>query len=116
MQAIAEGFAIMAAGDYDLDLLDVADVYDHGSVIESRLMTWLRSAYEQHGLALDGISGTVGHTGEGEWTAQVADELGVAAPIIGGSFRFRVDSESKPSYTGRILSALRNQFGGHDAT
>ena len=115
MQAIAEGFAIMRASGFSPDLVDVAEVYDHGSVIESSLMTWLRRAYEEHGPGLDGITGTVGHTGEGEWTAKVAAELGVPAPIIEGSFRFRVASEEDPSYTGRVLSALRNQFGGHDA-
>jgi glucose-6-phosphate 1-dehydrogenase len=116
MQSIAEGFAIMKASRYGPDLVRVADVYDHGSVIEASLMTWLRNAYEIHGEDLDRISGTVGHTGEGEWTAQVARELGVDARAIEGAFRFRVESEDDPSYAGKVLSALRNQFGGHKAT
>ena len=115
MESIAEGFAIMRASDYDVDLLEAADVYDHGSVIEARLMTWLRTAFEEHGPELVGISGTVGHTGEGEWTAKVARDLGVDARAIEGAFQFRVESEGTPSYPGQILSALRNQFGGHTA-
>ena len=116
MQSIAEGFAIMEASGYDIDLQAAADVYDHGSVIEAQLMTWLRNAFEEHGQDLAGISGTVRHTGEGEWTTAVASEFGVDARAIEGAFRFRVESEGNPSYTGRILSALRNQFGGHAAT
>ncbi|GAB4279114.1 MAG: hypothetical protein Kow0056_12080 [Coriobacteriia bacterium] len=115
MQAIAEGFTILRSSPFDLDLVAVADVYDHGSVIESRLMGWLRKAFAEHGEDLEGIAGKVGHTGEGEWTARIAEEWGVPAPIIAGSFDFRVRSEEAPSYTGRILSALRNQFGGHKA-
>jgi glucose-6-phosphate 1-dehydrogenase len=115
MQAVAEGFAIMRESPFEIDLQAAADVYDHASVIESRLVNWLRRAYELHGTDLEGISGTVGHTGEGQWTAEYARELGVPVPIIRGSFDFRVGSEKEPSYTGRVLSALRNQFGGHDA-
>ena len=59
------------------------------------------------------ISGTVGHTGEGQWTAQTAKELKTPTPIIEGSFTFRVQSKKKPSYIGQVVSALRGQFGGH---
>ncbi len=113
MQAIAEGFQIMHDGPYDLDLEDVTDVYQHGSVVESRLVGWLGEAYAELGSDLEGASCVVGHTGEGEWTIRVAEELGVAAPIIAGSLQFRVDSEESPSYAGQVLTALRNAFGGH---
>ena len=76
MQAIAEGFQVMHEGPYDLDLQDVTDVYQHGSVVESRLVGWLGEAYAELGSDLEGVSGVVGHTGEGEWTIRVAEELG----------------------------------------
>ncbi|TSC77316.1 MAG: glucose-6-phosphate 1-dehydrogenase [Parcubacteria group bacterium Gr01-1014_31] len=114
MQAIAEGFATMKKSRFKLDLEAVADVYSHGSVVESRLVSWLHSAYRAYGQDLAHVSGSVGHTGEGEWTVKTAKKLKVPAPIIKGSYDFRVKSKRSPSYTGKVLSALRNQFGGHD--
>ena len=113
MQAIAEGFQIMRASDFDLDLSAVADVYQHGSVIESRLIGWLAEAFELHGEALVGVSGMVGHTGEGEWTVRTAEEMGLEARVIRGALEFRRESERDPSYAGQVLTALRNRFGGH---
>jgi len=113
MQAIAEGFQILHAAPFELDLEDVADVYQHGSVVESRLVGWLGEAYAELGGDLDGVSGVVGHTGEGEWTIRAAEELGLSAPVIADSLRFRVESDDAPSYAGRVLTALRNAFGGH---
>ena len=116
MQAIAEGFAIMKASDYTLNLTDISEVYNHGSVVESRLIGWLSSALRSEGEELESISGEVSHTGEGEWTVKEAKRLNVPAVIIEKSFQFRVESEGNPSYTGQIVSALRNQFGGHSVT
>jgi 6-phosphogluconate dehydrogenase len=116
MQAIAEGFAIMKRSKYKLDLARVADIYNTGSVIESRLTKWLMSAFAKHGEDLANVSGSVGHTGEGEWTANTARELKVPAEIIEKSFKFRVRSAKKSSYTGKVVSALREQFGGHSVT
>ncbi len=113
MQAIAEGFHIMKLSPFDLDLDAVADVYQHGSVIESRLIGWLAEAFSEYGQSLEGMSGMVGHTGEGEWTVAAADELGLEARVIRGALQFRVESERDPSYAGQVLSALRNRFGGH---
>ena len=113
MQAIGEGFAILKKSKYKLNLTKAADIYQKGSVIESRLVGWLRRAYEQDGEDLKPISGVVGHTGEGEWTAKTAKELNVPAAIIEGSYKFRVQSKKKPSYIGQVVSALRGQFGGH---
>ena len=68
----------------------------------------------EKGTDLGGISGEVRHTGEGQWTVETAKELGVPAEIIEQSLRFRIKSKGNPSFTGKILSALRNQFGGHE--
>ncbi len=116
MQALAEGFEIMKKSAYKLPLQRLANLYNHGSVIESRLVSWLEDAYDEYGEQLKTISGSVGHTGEGEWTAKTARKLKVPAPVIEAAFKFRVRSKRKPSYAGQVLSALRNQFGGHSAT
>lgn len=116
MQAIAEGFNLMKKSNYELDLEKVAEIYEHGSVIESRLIGWLKTAFKQRGQNLKEISGAVPHTGEGEWTVKTAKELKTPVKIIQESFKFRVKSKENPNYTGKILSALREQFGGHKAT
>ncbi len=113
MQAIAEGFAIFKKTKYHLDLTRVADIYNHGSVIESRLIGWLENGLELHGENLADVSGTVGHTGEGEWTVETARKVGVEARIIQGALDFRKQSAENPSYAGKIVSVLREQFGGH---
>jgi 6-phosphogluconate dehydrogenase len=115
MQALAEGFAVMKESDFNLDLTEVTRIYNNKSVIESRLVGWLEKGYKTYGEDLADISGTVAHTGEGEWTVKTAEELGVPTPIIKGAFDFRVESARKPSYTGKVLSTLRNMFGGHAA-
>ncbi len=113
MQAIAEGFAILGKVKFSLNLKDVAAIYNKGSVIESRLIGWLAQAFELHGEDLSGVSGVVGHTGEGAWTVEVAKELAIKAKIIEESLKFRVQSIKNPTYTGQVVAALREQFGGH---
>lgn len=114
MQAIAEGFTVLKESPLSLDLNRVADVYNHGSVIESRLIRWLKDAYAQYGMSLEAISGAVAHSGEGEWTVEAAKDLGIETKIIENALQFRIDSEKNPGYTGKVISALRGQFGGHE--
>src|SRR5690606_13947241 len=92
MQAIAEGFAVMKASHFQLDLSQVADIYQHQSVIESRLVGWAKSGFQAHGNDLDSVTSTIAHTGEGEWTINTAEKLNVEIPIIKRSFEFRVES------------------------
>jgi len=113
MQAIAEGFTVLKNAPFQLDLEKIAKVYNHGAVTESRLMGWLTQAFGEFGQNLSEVSGSVAQTGEGAWTSKTAKELGISVPIIDGSVKFRSDSEKNPSFTGKILTALRNQFGGH---
>lgn len=113
MQAIAEGFLILKRSKLKLDLARVADIYNNGSVIESKLINWLTEAFDVYGQDLKTISGSVKRTGEGDWTVKTAKELGVRAKIIDESVKFRKLSEKKPDYAGKVLSALRNRFGGH---
>ena len=113
MQALAEGFAIMKKSRYEFDLSRVADIYNHGSVVESRLVGWLKEAFTLYGEDLKNVSGSVAHTGEGAWMVQTAGELKVKTKVIEEALAFRKRSEKNPSYTGKILSALRARFGGH---
>lgn len=113
MQAIAEGFTILKNSSYKLDLTRVSDIYNHGSVIESHLIGWLKEAFVLYGEDLKTISDTVEQSGEGAWTVDTAHELNVAAKVIKEALLFRLRSKKNPNYTGQIVSALRGQFGGH---
>lgn len=118
MQAIGEGFEILKKSPFSLNLYSVADLYNHGSVITSRLVGWLTEAYAKFGDDLNTdecCSGKVSQSGEGFWTVETAKELDVPVEIIEGAVKFRKKSQENPSYTGQVLSALRHQFGGHDA-
>ncbi len=114
MQAIAEGFTVMKKSDFDLDLAEVARVYNHGTVIQSNLIEWLYEGYDEYGIDLSPISGEVDQSGEGKWTMQTAEEWGIRVPIIEEAVQFRLDSQGNPSYTGKVVSLLRHQFGGHE--
>jgi|SRR3989344_6117694 len=116
MQAIGEGFEVLRAAPFKVDLIEAARIYNNQSVIESRLTKWLEDGLRKEGVELEHISGSVSASGEGLWTVETAKELGVPVPVIAGSLRFREDSHAKPSFTGKILSLLRNQFGGHEVT
>ncbi len=116
MQAIGEGFEVLRASPFNLDLLKVTELYNHGSVIESRLIGWLQSGYQKHTTELNNISGSVGHLGEGQWTVETAKKMQIPVPIIEGSLQFRLDSQARPSYTGKVVSVLRSEFGGHTVT
>ncbi len=113
MQAIAEGFTVLRNARYELDLEQVADLYQHRSVIESRLVGWLRDAFVRFGDDLDGVSGVVGQSGEAAWTIETARELGIHVPVIVKALDFRTRSAEAPDYTGKVLTALREMFGGH---
>jgi 6-phosphogluconate dehydrogenase len=118
MQSIAEGFALMKKSPFKLDLTEVSRLYNHGSVIESRLIGWLGSGYKKFGTDLKGVSGTVAATGEGEWTVKTGKKWKMKLPAIEDAYKFRVASKKSGRtpgdvYMGKILSALRNQFGGH---
>ena len=112
MQAIAEGFNLMKKSKFKPDLLRVTDIYQHGSVVESRLVGWLKAAYEWRGVDLKNASSTVGHLGEGEWTIKTAKKMKVPVKVIEESLKFRLASAKNPSYAGKVLTALREQFGG----
>lgn len=115
MQAIAEGFEVLAKSQFDLDLPKVTNIYSNGSVISSRLIDWLKSGFEKYGPDLTEISGSAQESGEGKWTAEAADELGVEAAVIKDALLAREKSRQNPNFQGKIIQTLRNQFGGHKA-
>ena len=114
MQAYGEGFDILHAGEYDLDLAAVARMWNNGSVIRSWLLELAGNAFEKEGNDLEDITGWVADSGEGRWTVAEAIDHDVPAPIITLSLLERFRSRRAPdSYTDRVLAALRNEFGGH---
>jgi 6-phosphogluconate dehydrogenase len=113
MQSMAEGFTLLKSSQFDMDLAEIARLYNHGSVIESRLIGWSEKGMRERGEELQGVSGNVALSGEGEWTVETAKKLGIETPCIEAAVQFRKDSQNQPSYAGKILTMLRNQFGGH---
>ena len=112
MQAYAEGFAIMERKDFDLDLHQVAEIWRHGSVVRSWLLDLTANALEKNP-SLEGIAPFVSDSGEGRWTVAEAIELDVSAPVITLSLLERLRSREQDSYGDKLLSAMRNEFGGH---
>ncbi len=114
MQAYGEGFDILHASDYDLDLAPIARMWQNGSVIRSWLLDLAGNAFEKEGNDLEAIKGFVNDSGEGRWTVIDAIDHDVPAPVITLSLIERFRSRRQPdSFTDRVLAALRNEFGGH---
>ena len=112
MQAYAEGFEIMHASDYDLDLAQVSGIWRYGSVVRSWLLDLLYDALSKNP-DFRGIKDWVADSGEGRWTVQEAIDRDVPAPVITLSLQARFRSRQDESYGGKVLAALRNEFGGH---
>ena len=113
MQAYAEGFEIMHASEYPLDLAAISEMWMHGSVVRSWLLELLGLAYKSEGQDLEHLKGWVADSGEGRWTVQEAIDRDVPAPVITLSLLTRFRSRQDDSYGGKVLAALRNEFGGH---
>jgi 6-phosphogluconate dehydrogenase len=113
MQAYAEGFEIMHASSYELDLGSIADLWMHGSVVRSWLLELAVRAFKTNGQDLQHLKGWVEDSGEGRWTVQEAIDHAVPAPVITLSLLTRFRSRQDDSYSGKVLAALRNEFGGH---
>jgi 6-phosphogluconate dehydrogenase len=113
MQAYAEGFEIMHASDYDLDMAEIAKLWNQGSVVRSWLCELLQRAFEQEGSDLADIRGFVQDSGEGRWTVMDSIDKSVPAPVITLALMQRFVSRQDESYSAKVNAALRNQFGGH---
>jgi 6-phosphogluconate dehydrogenase len=112
MQSFAEGFEIMQASEFEIDLHSVASIWRYGSVVRSWLLELLEIALkEDPGLA--SIAGYVEDSGEGRWSLLAALDENVPAPIIANSLFARFASRQEESFAAKVSAALRNQFGGH---
>ncbi len=112
MQAYAEGFELMHASAYTIDLAAVAALWNHGSVVRSWLLELAARALAEDA-GLSGLEGYVEDSGEGRWTVQDAIERAVPLPVITAALFTRFRSREDNPFAERMLAALRNQFGGH---
>ena len=113
MQAFAEGFGILKAkGEFGLDLAQVSHIWQHGSVVRSWLLDLAARALDED-VDLSEIKPWVADSGEGRWTVFESIDLDVPAPVITLALQMRFASRDEENFPARMLSALRNQFGGH---
>jgi 6-phosphogluconate dehydrogenase len=112
MQAYAEGFELLQASEFDLDLAAVAELWRHGSVVRSWLLDLLARALEEDP-GLEGIRGYVEDSGEGRWTVEQAIDTAVPLHVITAALYARFASRQDESFAAKVNAALRNQFGGH---
>ncbi len=114
MESIAEGYGVLHASEFKLDLNQVTKIYQEGSVIKSWLIDLVRDIFENEDI--ESTSGFIEATGEGEWTVSAAKELGVDARVIEDSLKVRQESSDKKNqekFSNKIVALLRKQFGGH---
>ncbi len=114
MQAYAEGFEILEKKkEFNVDLFKVGQIWQKGSVVRSWLLDLTVAALEKD-QKLQNIKPWVADSGEGRWTVKEAIDLDVPAPVITHSLMMRFISRDEENFAARLLSALRNQFGGHE--
>ncbi|WP_409303388.1 phosphogluconate dehydrogenase (NAD(+)-dependent, decarboxylating) [Peribacillus sp. SCS-155] len=112
MQSIAEGFEVLEKSNFDFDYEKVARVWNNGSVIRSWLMELTENAFSKDA-KLEGLKGIMQSSGEGKWTVETALDLQAATPIIAMSLMMRYRSLDEDTFSGKVVAALRNEFGGH---
>ena len=113
MQAFAEGLDLLRGKqEFNLDLAQITELWRHSSVVRSWLLDLTAEAL-QSDQKLDGIAPYVADSGEGRWTAIEAVEQGVAAPVLTLALQMRFASQDEEGYSYRLLSSMRNAFGGH---
>ncbi len=114
MEAYAEGFELLQAKEeFGLDLAQVAGIWRHGSVVRSWLLDLTAAALAEDA-GLEGLRSYVEDSGEGRWAVEESVELAVPVPVIALSLQARFRSRQEEPFAGRLLAAMRNQFGGHE--
>lgn len=113
LQAYGEGFEILKRGPYKLDFEEIAKVWSHGSIIRSYLTELATEAFRKDP-HLDKIEGIVGGGETGKWTIDTAKEIGANAEIIKTALELRIKTRTNPTFAGKVVAALRNEFGGHE--
>ncbi|MDH3442309.1 MAG: decarboxylating 6-phosphogluconate dehydrogenase [Deltaproteobacteria bacterium] len=112
MQAYGEGFELLNASQFDLDLGKIAHLWNQGSVVRSWLLELCESAFDKDP-KLSSIKGYVDDSGEGRWTVIEAIERGVSATVLAHSLFARFSSRQQDAFANKVIAALRNEFGGH---
>ena len=112
MQAYAEGFELLKASDYAFDLAEVSKLWNRGSVVRSWLLELAERAFEKDP-ELVALKGVVQDSGEGRWTLVESVDRAVPMPVLALSLQARFRSRQVDSFSGKVLAALRNEFGGH---
>ena len=112
LQAYGEGFEILRASVYELDLSQIAELWRHGAVIRSWLLDLLASALKSDP-GLEDVRGYVEDSGEGRWTVLTAIDEDVPAPVTALSLFARFASRQRESFSAKVIAALRREFGGH---
>ncbi len=111
MQSLGEGFEILKESGYDFDMRQLADLWNHGSVIRSWLLELIERAFTDSDI--EEIRSYVEDSGEGRWTVQQAIDTNVPAPVITMALLTRIASRQDESFSAKVIAALRHQFGGH---
>ncbi|MGU3472660.1 phosphogluconate dehydrogenase (NAD(+)-dependent, decarboxylating) [Paenibacillus sp. D51F] len=112
MASIGEGFEVLEKSGFDFDYEKVARVWNNGSVIRSWLMELSERAFAKDA-DLEELRGVMNSSGEGKWTVETALDLQAAIPVIAMSLMMRYRSLESDTFTGKVVAALRNEFGGH---
>jgi 6-phosphogluconate dehydrogenase len=112
LQAYGEGFELLKASQFTLDLGKIAHLWNQGSVVRSWLLELVESALDKDP-DLASIRGYVEDSGEGRWTVEEAIEKEVPAPVLTLSLFARYASRQDNSFSAKMIAALRNEFGGH---
>ncbi|MBI2443394.1 MAG: 6-phosphogluconate dehydrogenase, partial [Candidatus Levybacteria bacterium] len=116
MQALGEGFGVFDKSPYNLDLLEIAKLYQKGTIISGFLMDQAKNALGKDSI-LSSIEGKIDASGEGEWTVAEAKKEGVPIENIEQSLDFRrrsqTDQAVQDSFAAKMVAALRHEFGGH---
>lgn len=113
MQAMAEGLdLIKGKEEFNLDLAQITELWRHGSVVRSWLLDLTAESLKTD-QTLDGVAPYVADSGEGRWTVVEAVEQGVAAPVLTLALQMRFASQESDGYSYKLLSMMRNAFGGH---
>lgn len=125
MESIGEGLTILKNGPFKYDFVKLLDIYNHRSVVESRLIGWAQDAFKED-VELSDISSVIGSGGagkervkaEGDWTVEIAKDMGVDIPAIENAMQVRSESPKVPEdspngFRNKVISAMRGQFGGH---
>ncbi len=112
LQAYAEGFALMEASEYGLDLKSIATLWNQGSVVRSWLLELCEDMFEKNP-KLDDIKDFVADSGEGRWTILDSMDKDIPCPVITLSLLQRFESRLDSSFSAKVIAGLRDEFGGH---